>query len=47
MVLSYYTADFSDLSIAVDAQRLSRKRHLPKVLADLRERVGDWTEWES
>ncbi|KUJ21016.1 uncharacterized protein LY89DRAFT_422906 [Mollisia scopiformis] len=36
-VSSYYIAEFSDSSVAANAQRLSRKRHLPRVLVDLRE----------
>jgi hypothetical protein len=46
LVAKYYTADFSDYSILSQEQRLSRNRHLPGILAELRDKSQGWTEWE-
>ncbi|OQD67741.1 hypothetical protein PENPOL_c003G03344 [Penicillium polonicum] len=43
----YYTAEFSQSSIAFNAQRVSRKRHLPEVLALIREKANSWSLWEA
>ncbi|KAJ5209426.1 hypothetical protein N7449_003805 [Penicillium cf. viridicatum] len=43
----YYTAEFSQSSIAFNAQRVSRKRHLPEVLALIREKANSWSQWEA
>lgn len=47
MVLQYYTADFLDTSAAHLAQKTSRGRKLPSVLAGLRSSARDWTRWEA
>lgn len=47
MLLSkYYTADLRNSPAISNAQRLSRKRHLPQVLANLRKSSANWTDWE-
>jgi hypothetical protein len=46
LVAKYYTADFSDDSILSQEQRLSRNRHLPGILAELRDKSKGWTQWE-
>lgn len=47
IVSAYYTADFDDSAIASNAQRLSRKRHLPVVLSELSKASTNWTDWEA
>ncbi|KAI0472516.1 hypothetical protein F4859DRAFT_522417 [Xylaria cf. heliscus] len=48
MLLSrYYTAELRNSPAVANARRLSRKRHLPRILADLRESAANWTDWEA
>lgn len=45
-VIQYYTADLSDDSMSSTAQRLGRKRSLPKLLEKLRHDTKAWKFWE-
>lgn len=45
-VIQYYTADLSDDSMSSTAQRLGRKRSLPKLLGKLRHETKAWKFWE-
>lgn len=47
MASQYYTADFSHESIMSSEQRISRQRQLPPLLAELRQHVKTWTQWEA
>lgn len=47
LVTQYWTADLTDRPALADAQRLSRRRELPRVLSTLRERASEWDDWES
>ena len=42
----YYTLDFDHSSELALEQRMSRHRHLPSILAELRQRSQKWTPWE-
>lgn len=46
VISHYYTAEFSASSNAFNAQRISRKRHLPEVLASVHESANSWSPWE-
>ncbi|KAF4311780.1 hypothetical protein GTA08_BOTSDO12548 [Botryosphaeria dothidea] len=46
LVAQYYTADFcSNMSLS-NHQRMSRKRHLPGIVAGLRSSASNWSSWE-
>lgn len=46
LVAHYYTADFcSNVSLS-NHQRMSRKRHLPGIVAGLRSSASNWSSWE-
>lgn len=47
LVTQFWTADLSDRPALADAQRLSRRRELPRLLSTLRERASQWDDWES
>ncbi|KAL9624638.1 MAG: hypothetical protein Q9160_001303 [Pyrenula sp. 1 TL-2023] len=47
VVSKYYTAELTDSTAMASAQRLSRNRHLPRILAALREHSNTWTDWEA
>ncbi|KAM0804917.1 hypothetical protein BDR22DRAFT_473636 [Usnea florida] len=42
----YYTLNFDHTSSLALEQRTSRNRHLPAILAELRQRSGNWMPWE-
>ena len=47
-VTEYYTTSFSEYSTPYNAQKISRKRHLPDVIAKLsRHAAQAWTPWEA
>ena len=43
---TYYNTRFSDISGPNGVQKISRSRHLPRVLASLRHAARNWTAWE-
>lgn len=46
MASQYYAQNFdTNSSLAMD-QRVSRNRHLPAMLADIRQNSGNWSSWE-
>jgi len=47
MLSKYYLSDLSKLPNLANAQRLSRKRRLPGLLAKLAEHMYSWTSWEA
>jgi hypothetical protein len=48
LTAQFYTADLQDRPALADAQRISRRRGLTRILANLREDAQDnWTEWEA
>jgi hypothetical protein len=47
LVSDYYTANFKAMSMFSNTQRLSRRRRLPGLLVDLREKAETWTKWEA
>jgi hypothetical protein len=47
MASQYYTANFSHESIVSSEQRTSRQKLLPLLLAELRQDVKTWTQWEA
>jgi len=46
-VSTYYTCDLTSAPHLANTRRLSRNRGLPGILAEVREDVGSWTEWET
>lgn len=46
LIAAYYTQNFSQTSVLSDAQRMSRHRGLPQVLAEVRQLSANWTLWE-
>ncbi|KAG6993752.1 hypothetical protein G7Y79_00051g086720 [Physcia stellaris] len=47
MLSQYYTSDLSKVPPLANAQRLSRKRRLPNLLANVAEDMNNWTKWEA
>ncbi|MCJ1245652.1 hypothetical protein MMC30_002856 [Trapelia coarctata] len=47
LAAQFWTADLRDRPSLADAQRLSRRRGLPRMLAELRKNSDDWTSWEA
>jgi hypothetical protein len=48
LTAQFYTADLQDRPALADAQRISRRRGLTRILAKIREHAqDDWTEWEA
>lgn len=47
MLSQYYTSDLSKVPPLANAQRLSRKRRLPNLLANVAEDMNKWTKWEA
>ncbi|KAI0192133.1 hypothetical protein F4808DRAFT_379158 [Astrocystis sublimbata] len=47
LISKYYTAELRNSPAISNTRRLSRKRHLPRILADLRESAPTWTDWEA
>lgn len=48
LTAQFYTANLQDRPALADAQRISRRRGLTRILAKLREHVQDnWSEWEA
>ncbi|KAF2158381.1 hypothetical protein M409DRAFT_61705 [Zasmidium cellare ATCC 36951] len=43
---AYYNSRFNELSDLCAMQKLSRNRHLPEVLAEIRRAAQRWTKWE-
>lgn len=46
LVSAYYSHNFDGSSPLATQQRLSRNRHLPKVLADVFDAAKGWSDWE-
>ncbi|KAL1848111.1 hypothetical protein Daus18300_013710 [Diaporthe australafricana] len=46
LVTAYYSHNFDVSSPLATVQRLSRNRHLPKVLADVLDAAKGWSDWE-
>lgn len=46
LVSQYYTADFSADASLLSHQRISRKRHLPKTIAEIQKSARSWSIWE-
>jgi hypothetical protein len=46
LVSAYYTRPFAEVSSLSGEQRISRHRRLPQVLAQLRQQITTWTQWE-
>lgn len=46
LVTAYYSHNFDGSSPLATQQRLSRNRHLPKVLADVFDAAKGWSDWE-
>lgn len=46
MAAQYYATNFEPSSSLAMDQRVSRNRHLPALLADLRQNSADWSTWE-
>ncbi|KFY93017.1 hypothetical protein V500_03961 [Pseudogymnoascus sp. VKM F-4518 (FW-2643)] len=46
LVSAYYTRPFAEVSSLSAEQRISRHRRLPQVLAQLRQQITTWTQWE-
>ena len=47
MLSQYYTSDLSKVPPLANAQRLSRKRRLPSLIANVSEDMNNWTQWEA
>ncbi|KAJ4424521.1 hypothetical protein N0V82_000845 [Gnomoniopsis sp. IMI 355080] len=46
MAAQYYARDFNPTSALASEQRLSRKRRLPELLAELRTQSTTWSAWQ-
>lgn len=46
MATQYYASNFDQSSSLAMDQRVSRNRHLPAMLADLRQNSNNWSVWE-
>lgn len=46
LVTAYYGQTFSESSPLANEQRMSRNRRLPKVISDVYQATGQWTDWE-
>ena len=46
LVTAYYSATFAESSRLASAQRLSRNRRLPRVMAEIFHAAAQWSAWE-
>ena len=46
LITTYYTETFSQSSSVSAEQRISRRRQLPHLVAELRKQSGNWSQWE-